>query len=173
LTAVLFITIGGGGYFQIRKLKNKVKEHEHKAMQQLKKIFPARHSALKLSNLRTLFRQAQRKVTAQEEAWRPFFQENLQPLEILKELTQTINKRAFTITIEKLILSRNEEGETLVDLTGIFVSKTDKHFADYTNFVKYFEKNSTLLFIDTKDEAMAEPEGVQFTFNLKLKGSKK
>lgn len=170
LTIILFGSLITRGFFQIRSLKNIAAQSEKRAVTELKKIFPPRHSALKKKNLKALFRSAQQIITSREEAWLPFLQENLQPLEILKDLTQTMDKRAFKIKIEKIAIDIDDDGTPAVEVAGLFASQRGAgyHFGDYGNFEKFFEGHSKLLTIKDKDEDHVD-EGVKFTFNLKLK----
>jgi len=145
LTLLIFATIGIRGFLQISELSALAARREQEAITQLKKIFPPRHKSLKKKNLRALFRDAKREVDERKEAWQPFLQENLQPLEILKDLTQTMDKRTFNITIEQITLSLDDKGSPLVDLTGQFAGQPGRHFGDFGEFKKYFEKTSKQL----------------------------
>ena len=170
LTIMLFGTIITRGVLQVRNLTGLTKRSEKQAIMQLKKIFPARHAALKKKRLRALFRSAQQIITEREEAWLPFLQENLKPLEILKDLTLTMDKRTFNIKIEKIAIEVEDDGAPGVEVAGLFSSQKGpgSHFADYDNFAKFFEGHSKLLTIKDTDIDLAD-EGVKFTFNLKLK----
>ena len=127
--------------------------------------------SLKKKNLRALFRDAEREIAERKEAWQPFLQENLQPLEILKDLTQTMDKRAFNIKIERIALTLDDKGSPLIDLAGQFVSQPGRHFTDFGNFEKYFEQNSKQLTLReaTAPEELDAGKGVRFTFLLKLR----
>jgi type IV pilus assembly protein PilM len=172
LIVSLFTVIGIRGFVQIRSLKSIVTQRKLKAISNLKKIFPPRHPARKKTELRALFRSSQQMLSQREQAWEPFLQENLQPLQILKDLSQTMDRRTFNITIEKTIIDLDEQGEPQVHIVGIFASQPGKHFSDYENFVKYFEQNSKLLTIKERDEDMVDNEGAKFDFKLKVKEHK-
>lgn len=170
LTILLFATLITRGFFQISSLNKATVKIEKKSIANLKKVFPPRHSALKKTKLRAIYRSAEKIVTEREEAWLPFLQENLKPLEILKDLTQTMDKRTFNIKIEKIAIYIEDDGAPSVEAVGLFSSQrgTGSHFADYDNFAKFFEGHSKLLTIKDADIDLAD-EGVKFTFNLKLK----
>ena len=108
LVISLFTIIGTRGFFQVRALHSAIEKREKKAIRQLKKIFTPKHPALKKKKLATILREAEREIEERDEAWKPFMQENLQPLEILNDLTQTMDKRSFNIKIEKRVLWQNQ-----------------------------------------------------------------
>jgi len=173
LTIVIFLVIGVRGFFQINDLRATLKHKEKQAVVQLKKIFPPGHKSLKKSRLKALFRDASREVRDRQEAWQPFFQENLQPLEILKDLTQTMDKRSFNIKVQKISIVLDKMGAPVIDVDGQFASQPGRHFADFGNFTTFFEQHSkTLAFSEQPDLRFLEGgTGVEFTFMLKVKKS--
>jgi len=171
LVFAIFMTIGLRGFLQITNLESIVKKKEKQAIVQLKKVFPPKHSSRRKKNLRALFRDAQREVEDRRKAWQPFLQENLQPLEILKDLTHMMDKKAFHIKIEKITITLDDTGVPIADLSGFFASKPGQHFTDFGNYVKFFEQNSAILsFREEHDVDEAEVgKGVKFSFKLRRK----
>ncbi|MBU1007931.1 pilus assembly protein PilM [Candidatus Dependentiae bacterium] len=169
ITLTIFASISIRGFLQISNLKALVLQKERSAIAQLKKVFPPGSSSLRKNHLTTLMKDATREIERYQEAWTPFLQENLKPLEILQDLTQTIDKRLFSITTEKISLSSDEQGAPIVEVAGIFKSKPGESFADYQKFLTFFEQNSKLLSIKEHDEDLAEDGGVKFILKFKLK----
>jgi len=171
LTVVMLLSLGVRGYLQISELNSALVVKQKQAITQLKKIFPPGHKSKRKTNLNGLFRDAKKYIQERKTEWEPFLQENLQPLQVLKDLTQTMDKRSFNIKIQKIAISLDGQGKPLVDLSGQFVSRPGSHYSDYGKFEKYFEQNSKLLtFRETAlPELLEEEKGVGFTFMLKLK----
>jgi len=170
LTIVIFATIAARGYLQIKTLRATAERREAQTIKKLKQIFPPGSSSLKKTRLSALINDASKEVSRREGAWAPFLQENLKPLEILQDLTKTIDKKLFNVQIEKVAIDSDAQGTQFIDIAGIFKSKPGEHFTDYGKFHNFFDLHSKLLSIKEKDEnPVEEGEGVQFTFNLKLK----
>lgn len=174
LAIFIFLGIGTSGFINVRSLNSVASQRENDLITKIKKMFPTGSPSLKKNALTTLLRDAEQQVSTKEEAWAPFLNENLQPLEILLDLTKTIDKRLFNVAIEKISIEI-EELEPTAEITGIFRSSDPegKHFEDFENFVKFFEQNSKILIMKEKpDEDLVPPQeggGVKFTFKLKLK----
>lgn len=168
LVLIIFGTISTRGFMQIQKLQNSKAKKKKAAIKKLKKIFPPKHAALKKTKLKPLIKAAKNEINTRKEAWKPFMQENLMPLQILKDLTQNMDRRSFNISIERININLDEQGVPQVDVLGLFKSQPGKHFSDYGNFVKFFEQNSSILALKDEDGDIAD-EGVRFSFNLKRK----
>ena len=176
LAISIFLGIGINGFINVRNLNSVANQREKDLITKIKRIFPTGSPSLKKNALVPLLRDAEQQVSTKEDAWQPFITENLQPLEMLLDLTKTIDKRLFNVTIDRVSIEI-EELEPTAEITGIFRSSDPegKHFEDFTNFVKIFEQNSKILTLKEKpDEDLVSPEqggGVKFTFKLKLKES--
>ena len=158
---------------QTSSLKAIAAQREKHAIKKLKKIFPPGSPSLKKRNLTALMKEANRELSRREDMWAPFLRENLQPLEILQEVTQTIDKRAFNVVIERMNIRTNEHGVPISELSGVFRSPTGTHFTDFAKFVEYFQQQSQrMLLVDYDDDQLGAGEGVKFTFKLKLKEKK-
>lgn len=172
LVITIFALIGIRGFWQISNLSTQVTQRERRAVSQLKKVFPPGSPSLRKKRLSSLMKDATREIEQYQEAWAPFLQENLKPLEILQDLTQIIDRRTFNIAVEKITVAGDEHGVPLVELSGIFRSRPGESFADYQKFLMFFEQNSKLLAIKEHDEDLAEDGGVKFILNLKIKDKK-
>ncbi len=170
LLCIVFATIGICGFLQINTLQTKVMHQERQAIVKLKKIFPPGSSALKKTRLKTLTKQAEQELARRQEAWMPFLYENLKPLEILHDLTQTMYHRLFAVTINTILISTEEKGIPQVEISGIFKAKEGELWESFNNFTKFFEENSTMLTLSPEPDVNLSQEGaIEFTFKLKQK----
>ena len=170
LTIALFATIITRGYFQISNLSEVAKQTEARAVRRLKKLFPPGSPSRKKNNLFSLMKDAGREIADRKEAWAPFLQENLKPIQILQDLTQTIDKRMFNVKTEKIEMHLDDQGIPIGEISGIFRSKPGEHFTDYARFTEYFKQQSKLLTLVDEDMIPLEEEkGARFTFKFKLK----
>jgi type IV pilus assembly protein PilM len=170
LTIALFATIITRGYFQISNLSHTAKQRETRAIRKLKQIFPPGSPSRRKNKLFSLMKDADREIADRKEAWAPFLQENLQPIQILQDLTQTIDKRMFNVKTEKISMQLDDQGTPIGEISGIFRSKPGEHFTDYARFTEYFKQQSKLLtLIDEDGIPLEEGKGVKFTFKFKLK----
>jgi type IV pilus assembly protein PilM len=175
LAIALFVTIGTRGQLQVKKLTSITKQREKKAIKKLKKLFPPGSKSLKKNKLTPLIKDATREISIRQEAWTPFLRENLQPLQILQDLTQTIDRRSFDVKIEKIRLDVDSQGSPVGEVLGVFKSRLGmgEHFTDYAKFVAYFRQQSNLMTIEEEDaDEVEDGEGVKFTFKLKAKVQK-
>ena len=173
LAIIIFLLIGINGFLEIKNLSSIAQQKEKELITKIKRIFPPGSPQSKKNTLIPLLKDAEYQVSIKEEAWAPFSQENLKSLEILLDLTKTIDKRLFNVSIEKISLEI-EEGIPTAEVSGIFRSSAGegKHYTDFGNFVKFFELNSKTLSLKEKDEDLVPPQdggGVRFMFKLKFK----
>lgn len=169
IIAAIFLIIGARGYFQIDSLQMIAQSSEESAIKRIKKIFPPDSKSAKKTDLPSLIKDASRLVTQRKEAWAPFMQENLKPLEILQDLTKTIDRRSFNVKIEKIVLKADEQGLPTATVSGVFVSRPGAHFTDHLKFVHYLNQQSRFFTSEGDGDPveLEEGKGVRFTLNLK------
>lgn len=171
LIFAIFAAICIRGYFQISNLTSIANTNEKNAISKLKKIFPPNSRSSKETNLKKIMKDAETTITEKQKAWAPFYQENLQPLEILLELCQVIDPRLFNITIENISIHPEEQGTPIIKFSGLFKSEPGKTFDDFEAFQKYFEQNCNILTFAKSEPTIKDfdEKTIHFEFTLKLK----
>ena len=137
----------------------------------IKDNFAGNQQIKRKSDLTAIIREAEQEVAAKQDAWGPLAQEKLNLLEILLELTHTINKKLFNVTIDKVSIINSEEAERGVQVEGVFKSKIDEnHFQEFEKFEKFLEQSiKKLTFKERPDQFLGEAGGVKFTLNMAFK----
>ena len=172
---VLFIIVFGSlatyGYIQLSRLSTALITLEQTEVNRLKKIFPADSKARKKNKLNLLVKDAQKLIGDKNEMWAPFSQQRLRPLSLLQELTRIIDKHLFDVTVQEVAITTDENGIPLVEITGIFRSKTGvEHFRHFSVLEKNFDESKTLALTEEIDPSpLADDAGIQFTAKLKQK----
>lgn len=169
LAIIIFITVGLRGFWEISDLHSTSQKKEAESIVKLTRFFPPTSPLRKKKNYKILLKEAETTIARKKESWAPFIHENLQPLEILQDLTITMEQQLFNITIEKVSLERDNQGMPLVEITGLFKSKPGAHFKDFGTFVKNFEQASKMFVLKDRPEEELTEDGVKFTFKLKSK----
>lgn len=169
LALVTLLYVGISGFLQINAHSSLYETEEQKCIKNLQNIFPPNAKQRKESELNSLLKKARDEVNAREANWLPFSTETLKPLEILSDLTKAIDKKLFTVSIEKISI-RLTEGETQpsVEVNGLL----KQQYSDIKGFESFVKTNCSLLQFEKLDEDFDAPSGgATFTLKFKLKES--
>lgn len=169
--------IGIRGYFEIRKFSELVTLSERKEAKKLLALIPEkdRPRGFKLPQIT---KKAEEYIKEQEIIWAPFEKKEMQPLEILLELTSIMDKQLFNIETNSITISeqstpeKESKKEIRIEVTGFIKSKKGlgAHFADFQELLKRFSESSFFEMTERESARLADDErGVQFTFHLKRK----
>ena len=170
---VMFTTIFIKGFLQVRRLSNQIKKIERRETSRLRKMFPPKARLPKEITFQKLIRKAKDLLSEKLEMWSAFEKEKLNPILILQELTNIIDKRRFDVTIESVYITE-EEKIPKVEVEGIFRSKTGSdHFLYFMTLEKRFEESKILELEEGVDSRLEEDKGIKFTAKLKLKEMEK
>lgn len=168
--SVSFLIING--LIQIRKLSNQIKEIEKTETAKLLKILPKNLNLPKNMAFKTLINKADRLISEKLEMWGPFEKQQIEPLLILQELSNIVDKKRFDVTIYSLTITEEDE-IAKIELEGFFRSKTgNSHYQYFPELEKRFEKSKILELWDPRGEIYSKPEedkGIIFSAKLKLK----
>lgn len=169
---VVLLTVGGNGYFDVRRLEQEAERRETREIERLKNsgIF-SRNSFPKRPTLQNLVRDSQRTVDEKQALWEPFIQQRTRPLEVLLELTRIINKKQFDTKIESVDFTIDRTKRMpIIETSGYFKSKTGSdHFINFKDFENRFKDSPLLKLVDDIDARQAfEEKGVKFMAKLTL-----
>lgn len=171
---LIFSALTITGYFQVTDLSSNIKRIESRESSKLKRILPKDIKLPKQITLRTLSQKAETILADKKEMWTPFEKTGINPLLILQELTNIIDKRRFDVNVEDIAISE-ENGSTRVDVEGFFKSKTGSdHFRYFAELEKRFMDSKILKLWDEKEEVdsrFMEDKGIKFFVKLRFKES--
>lgn len=178
--SIIFVGIlaffGINGYFTINKLSKLVIQSERKEAKKLLALIPPKDQP-KGFKLTQITKKAEEFIKEQSQIWAPFEKNEVEPLEILLELTSIMDKKLFTIECNTVSIAEqagsNQEGkkEIIIEVSGYFKSNKGigSHFGDFQELVKRFEASSFFEPAEQLVGRFAEERGVQFTFRLRKK----
>ncbi|MFH1461500.1 MAG: type II secretion system protein GspL [bacterium] len=160
------------GLMQIRKLSNQIKEIEKTETSKLLKTLPQDFKLPKNLGFKALITKADRLISEKLEMWGPFEKQQIEPLLILQELSNIIDKKRFDVTIYSLTITEEDE-IAKVELEGFYQSKTGSyHYQYFAELENRFEKSKILELWDPQEEIKTETDGdkgIIFSAKLKLK----
>lgn len=117
ISIIMFITIFIIGYMQIGSLSNKIQQLEKRETTRLKKLFPKEEKLSANIKFPQLIRKAEDILRSKEEMWAAFDKDKLDPLILLQEITNIIDKRRFDITIDAISINQ-ENGKPKIEVDG-------------------------------------------------------
>lgn len=166
---VFFLTfLGVRGYQNISYLSGIVNRIEVREKRRLQSIFP-KDKLPKRPTLQNLVKESGKLLQESNALWAPFTKNRLNPLEMLEEVTNIIDKKKFpNVTITSVSIAPNKEGIPLVKIEGYF--KTPPGQELWKNFIEYkkkFEESPLFILIEDIDESPPEERGIPFTAKLK------
>ncbi len=169
LTTVFFGAIAGIGYYQVNEATSAIKKLESREVAKLRKIFPKNSKAKKKKSLSALVKEGDKFVKEQENIWLPFSRKSLQPLEVIQELTNIINKKKFNVRVDGILISNEEQSQAApIEVKGFFKAQdgSDEHFGQFTLLENEIESSKILQVVEEIDPIPAD-KGVEFTAQLK------
>jgi type IV pilus assembly protein PilM len=178
--SIIFVGIlaffGINGYLTINKISTLVMESERKEAKKLLALIPPKDQP-KGFKLNQITKKAEEFIKEQSQIWAPFEKNEVEPLEILLELTSIMDKNLFTIECNTVSITEqagsDQEGkkEIIIEVSGYFKSNKGigLNFGDFQELVKRFEASSFFEPTEPLVGRPAEERGVQFTFHLKKK----
>ncbi|KKP24266.1 MAG: hypothetical protein SZ59_C0002G0112 [candidate division TM6 bacterium GW2011_GWF2_28_16] len=172
LSGLIFFSVVVIGSIRMYKLLSQINEIERVEKEKILTMFPKEYKLPKNLNLKALISRAEKIIREKQEMWGPFENQNSNPLIILEELTDIMDKRQFDITIESIVISEEDE-KPKIEVDAIFRSKTgSEHFKYFSELAKKFEQSKILELWDTQkglDPKPYEDIGIKFSAKLKLK----
>ncbi len=157
------------GFMQINELSNKIFETEQQHTKKLKPLLPEKERSKKIT-LQSLVSNAKKIIKEKEELLQPVIQERSNPLELLAELTELIDKKRNNLFIEEVLIAEQAsgQGKQTIDVEGYFKSDTDK-WKNWGEIEKRFKESIFLEVIGDIDKSDAAEKGIKFKAKLKLK----
>lgn len=172
LIIIIFSWLIISGSMQIHNLSNKIRETEKRESSRLLKIIPQNIKLPKKIAFNSLINKANRLINEKLDMWGPFEKRKIEPLLILQELTNIIDKKRFDVKVDTLSISEEDE-IAKIEVEGFFKSKTGKqHYKYWEQFEKRFENSKILELWDPTEEintTTEEDKGIRFNAKLKLK----
>jgi len=177
LTAVLILIVFFGtiithGYLQIATLSTTATQIEKREIEKLKPLFA---DTMKLrtgkTNFKKIIEEAERTLSEKQVAWAQFSQVTLKPVDILYELMRIVNRRQNGVTLNSLNISTDDTGQQIIEVSGLFKSKTgDDDFSHFYEWQKGFQDSLLFELAERIDEQSADDNsGVNFNAKLRLK----
>jgi hypothetical protein len=169
---IIFGTLFVRGYLQIHTLSQENNNIEKGESDKLKKMFPKDYKLPNEPKFARLVKEAEKVLAEKTAMWAPFGKERMQALLILQELTAMIDKKRFDVSIEKVsiseergVLETEEKGRTIVEVEGLFRSKTGiNHYTYIAELEKSLSESKILKLKEAIDERPFEGDkGVKFT----------
>lgn len=170
LLMVTMITIGLVGYANIHELQQVVHQLELEQSTRLKSLLPKKDRA-RIIPLPALSRKIEDLVKEKTSLWAPFGQERTKPLEVLLEVTQTFDKKQFSLDIDELTLSEKETGNPIIELEGYFRSEKGLgyHHKEWAELEERLKESSLLTFVEPPSPIPAAEKGIKFSVKLQKK----
>lgn len=170
LVITTIISIGIVGYINIKELKQVAQKLELDQSTHLKSLLSRKERNRKIS-LPALTRKIEDLVKEKTSLWAPFGQERTKPLEALLEVTQTFDKKQFSLDIEELSLSEKETGNPIIELEGYFRSEKGLgyHHKEWAELEERLKEVSLLAFVEPPSPIPAAEKGIKFSVKLQKK----
>lgn len=170
LLMTTMISIGIIGYINIQELKQVAEKLEQEQATRLKSLLPRKERSRKIP-LPALTRKVEDLVKEKNSLWAPFGQERTKPLEALLEVTQTFDKKQFSLDIEELTLSEKETGNPIIELEGYFRSEKGLgyHHKEWAELEERIKEASLLAFVEPPSPIPAAEKGIKFSVKLQKK----
>lgn len=170
LFTLTLLSIGFLGYSHIAELRQTAKTLEDDQVSRLKALLPQKERGRTLT-LPALTRKIEDIVKEKNTLWAPFGQERTKPLEILLEVTQTFDKKQFSLDIEELTLSEKETGNPLIELEGYFRSEKGLgyHHKEWAELEERIKESPLLTFVEPPSPIPAAEKGIKFSVKLQKK----
>lgn len=164
------ITIGFVGYAYIAELRQTTQALEQDQAIRLKALLPQKDQLKKIP-LQALFRKVEDVVKEKNTLWAPFGQERTKPLEVLLEVTQTFDKKQFTLDIEEFTLTEKDTGNPVVELEGYFKSEKGLgfHHKEWAELEERIKESPLLSFVEPPSPIPAAERGIKFSVKLQKK----
>jgi Tfp pilus assembly PilM family ATPase len=162
--------IGVKGYIQISDLQRIVKTTEQ---QQVKKLIGmlSKKDKPKIVTLKNVVAKAEKLLKEKHELWTSFGEQRTKPLDILQDITKTMDKRRYDIDIEDFSITEKKPGNPIVEVSGYF--KSDKgigfHHRDWAELDDRFKESLYLTKAEPSSAASVQEKGLKFTVKLKKK----
>lgn len=164
-------TVTAVGYRQLSTLGRVLEVAENTQLIKLKEKFPAQLADQRKLTLKRAITCIEDYVKEQQIFWNMFGSKSLNPLEILYELTELIDRRLFTIDITHVTIALSEDDHTpRITVEGTFMSKTDAHYSDFGLLEKHLTMSKRLMLTkDIESSFDDNAHGVKFTARFKLR----
>ena len=129
------ILIFSTGYMQISSLSSTLENTETSAKNTLKKlIVQDKKKKHRVQTLKRLTADATEAIEKEETAWNRFGCQEIPALETMLELTRTIDRSRFDVTIDKFNMTSDEKGKPTLKLSGSFKAKKGNPKSEFTVF---------------------------------------
>ncbi len=172
LLCTLAFSIVGQGYLQLSSLMEQAQAFENREIKKLINIFPEVGTSKKQKTLKNLVKIVSDSLAEKQQSWNTFVPHSIKPLDAMIELTRMIDKHRFDITVEKVIIAKNELDQSpRITLDGLFKSKTDHHFGDFDSLEKRWRNEFKALAIvgGIENEVASDAQGVKFSAKMRLR----
>lgn len=168
LLIILFVAITG--FMQIKDLQNNLLMLETREENKLLAILPLKDRP-KVKTLPTLVKKAEQQLKDKEELWSAFNKESLNTLQMLLDLSNIMDKRRYSFSIDTVSISEKDPGHPLIEIEGYFVSPrgTGFHMTDFYELEKRFSSSTLLTPAEPINPIPAADKGVRFEIKLKKK----
>jgi hypothetical protein len=164
-------TVAAVGYKQLSTLGRVLTIAENTQLSKLKEKFPSQLADQRKLTLKRAISEIEDYVKEQQVCWNMLGAKSLDPLEVLYELTELIDRRLFNVDISHVTLSLSDDDHTpQVVVGGTFMSKTDAHYSDFGLLEKHLAMSKRLVLTkDIESSFDDNAHGVKFTAHLKLR----
>lgn len=156
----------GYAYYDTTTISRLTGQKEKREIRKLERLIPPLKKK-RLQSLAPLVKHAQTYVKEQEELWAPFSKERVKTLEILQELTLLINRKKYDVSIDRVIITSDEQSPFPIEVQGSFRSPTgSEHFKYFDELVKDI-KNAHHLGLAQEPDPTRSENGITFIMYFK------
>lgn len=159
------------GYKQLSTLSKVLEIAENTQLTKLRDKFPEQLQGQRKITLKRAISQIEDYVKEQQIFWNMFGAKSLNPLEVLYELTELIDRRLFTADINHVTIALSDDDHTpRISVEGTFMSKTDAHYSDFGLLEKHLAMSKKLMLIkDIESSFDDNAQAVKFIARFKLR----
>lgn len=164
-------TVAAVGYRQLSALGRTLQIAENTQLTKLKEKFPEQLADQRKLTLKRAISHIEEYVKEQQICWNMFGAKSLNPLEVLYELTELIDRRLFTVDINHVTLILSDDDHIpQITVEGTFMSKTEAHYSDFGLLEKHIALSKRLILTkDIESSFDDNAHGVKFTARFKLR----